>query len=1015
MNTIIKKALPFFLFSFFQLQAFSQITVPVFGTQKILNGYAREISGENIAYFSVYPDYAKMALLTRCTDGKYGIAWETAPVPDNYTNVNPYLYFSWIAAHSTGTSSGPRNFDLYINDQWVLTFTTLPKNYPPIWSFAAPDSTRMVFEFRKKDGANDAHGIMYLRVPAQKYKPGNPLRIKIVGQAQNSQDWLMTFKYSFEEKIEAEHLPFLIKSPKGIQTLLMLTALHFGSDDSLQVMVGQQSIHQFPVHNGINSFQIPVDTVSSKTNLQLQASIGKLLTVHKQITISPVTRRDIYFIPHSHNDIGYSDIQENVEQLQNKNIRDALYLADKTKNYPPGSRFVWNIESLWAVENFLSIATDTEKAQFIAAVKNKQIGLSAFYANILTGLSTPEEMKWITDYGVWLRNRYQLPVKSVMMSDIPGMSWSMVSELAKQGIRYFSNGPNFVESLPDRGDRIGATLKALGDQPFWWKSSDGKDSILLWTGAKGYSSWHGTPPGGIFDRGPKKIAAYLNELDAQKYPYSMLQWRYNIVSDNGPVDSTVPDFVKEWNEKYVSPKIILSDVNSMFEAFEKKYGHSLPVRSGDLTPYWEDGAYSTALEEAAIRLLSEKLILLEQIAHLKNVNLNSQLLYRAKRDIVMFHEHTWGSWNSISDPDNPFTIHQWEYKKRFADSAGYYTLQLENELRPLQKENNKVEVYNTTAWKRTGYAEAGIPADLNRKTLMNAAGQVVLFQKLSTGKIGFIVKEIPAKKSGEYHFSIGARHADSIFHSSYTYTTDPNTGAISKLVLNGKDWVSPNQFKGLGQAIYVKGLNPDSFFLSTINKSEWIENGPVVKKQRITCSLEGCNEIVYEITQVNGQPDVLISVTIDKKAIRDKESVHIAFPFDFTNPTVRIGMDNSFITPEKGQLYGSNKDFFSVQRWIDISDAATGVTLSCPQGALFEIGSMVNEEKINMHTKKWKDSTHSASTLFLYAMNNYWHTNYKADQTGKVTFDFTLHFHGAFNLQEAQRVGMQATQELWVQ
>jgi len=1015
MNTIIKKALPFFLFSFFQLQAFSQITVPVFGTQKILNGYAREISGENIAYFSVYPDYAKMALLTRCTDGKYGIAWETAPVPDNNTNVNPYFYFSWIAAHSTGTSSGPRNFDLYINDQWVLTFTTLPKNYPPIWSFAAPDSTRMVFEFRKKDGANDAHGIMYLRVPAQKYKPGNPLRIKIVGQAQNSQDWLMTFKYSFEEKIEAEHLPFLIKSPKGIQTLLMLTALHFGSDDSLQVMVGQQSIHQFPVHNGINSFQIPVDTVSSKTNLQLQASIGKLLTVHKQITISPVTRRDIYFIPHSHNDIGYSDIQENVEQLQNKNIRDALYLADKTKNYPPGSRFVWNIESLWAVENFLSIATDTEKAQFIAAVKNKQIGLSAFYANILTGLSTPEEMKWITDYGVWLRNRYQLPVKSVMMSDIPGMSWSMVSELAKQGIRYFSNGPNFVESLPDRGDRIGATLKALGDQPFWWKSSDGKDSILLWTGAKGYSSWHGTPPGGIFDRGPKKIAAYLNELDAQKYPYSMLQWRYNIVSDNGPVDSTVPDFVKEWNEKYVSPKIILSDVNSMFEAFEKKYGHSLPVRSGDLTPYWEDGAYSTALEEAAIRLLSEKLILLEQIAHLKNVNLNSQLLYRAKRDIVMFHEHTWGSWNSISDPDNPFTIHQWEYKKRFADSAGYYTRQLENELRPLQKDNNKVEVYNTTDWKRTGYAEAGIPADLNRKTLMNAAGQVVLFQKLSTGKIGFIVKEIPAKKSGEYHFSIGARHADSIFHSSYTYTTDPNTGAISKLVLNGKDWVSPNQFKGLGQAIYVKGLNPDSFFLSTINKSEWIENGPVVKKQRITCSLEGCNEIVYEITQVNGQPDVLISVTIDKKAIRDKESVHIAFPFDFTNPTVRIGMDNSFITPEKGQLYGSNKDFFSVQRWIDISDAATGVTLSCPQGALYEIGSMVNEEKINMHTKKWKDSAHSASTLFLYAMNNYWHTNYKADQTGKVTFDFTLHFHGAFNLQEAQRVGMQATQELWVQ
>jgi len=55
------------------------------------------------------------------------------------------------------------------------------------------------------------------------------------------------------------------------------------------------------------------------------------------------------------------------------------------------------------------------------------------------------------------------------------------------------------------------------------------------------------------------------------------------------------------------------------------------------------------------------------------------------------------------------------------------------------------------------------------------------------------------------------------------------------LVAKGKDWVSPNQFKGLGQAVYVKGLSPDSFYLTAIKKSEWLENGPVVKKQRITC------------------------------------------------------------------------------------------------------------------------------------------------------------------------------------
>jgi alpha-mannosidase len=34
----------------------------------------------------------------------------------------------------------------------------------------------------------------------------------------------------------------------------------------------------------------------------------------------------------------------------------------------------------------------------------------------------------------------------------------------------------------------------------------------------------------------------------------MVQWRYNIVSDNGPVDSTLSDFVRDWNEKYASPR-----------------------------------------------------------------------------------------------------------------------------------------------------------------------------------------------------------------------------------------------------------------------------------------------------------------------------------------------------------------------------------------------------------------------------------------------------------------------------
>ncbi len=294
-------------------------------------------------------------------------------------------------------------------------------------------------------------------------------------------------------------------------------------------------------------------------------------------------------------------------QIQNNNIWKALVLIDRTKDYPEDSRFVWNVESLWAVENFLGIASEQDKQRFIAAVKSGSIALSANYANLMTGLCTPEEMHWIVEYADSLRAWYDLPITMAMQTDVPGMSWSMVDAYAAHGIRHLSQGPNYIPDMPDGGDRIGSTLREQGDKPYWWKGTTGRDSILVWTAGQGYGGWHGYTAGAIKERGTRKIAAYMNDLAAKGYPYDMLQWRYNIVSDNGPVDSTLSDFVREWNEKYSSPRLIIANAGTMMQEFERKYGKSIPTWSGDFTPYWEDGAYSTAKEEGDVRVLSARL------------------------------------------------------------------------------------------------------------------------------------------------------------------------------------------------------------------------------------------------------------------------------------------------------------------------------------------------------------------------------------------------------------------------
>lgn len=986
----------------------AQTENPVFGKKQSINGYEKALEGESIPYFSVYSKYAKEALLTRCSDGKKVIEWETSPIPTDLKG--EYAYFTWITAYSSGTSSGVRNFDLYINDAYVLTFTTYPKQYYPYLSSTGKDSTKLVLEYKVKDRADDAHGFAYLRVPLKKYKKGSPLKLKVVGQNQNSNDWYMTFKYSFKEKIEITPFPFMLKN--GLQPL-QFTVLHFGSPTTLFVNIDGKDKEKFYVKNGFNVFEVAVNAVKENTLMQVEATLGTSLKVKTSINLKPIKSKEINLIHHAHTDIGYSHIQEDVIKIHTANVRQALELIDKTKNYPQGSRFIWNIESSWAVENFLSEASEQEKELFFTAVKNKQIEISATYANILSGLSTPEEMHWITEYSRKLRDEKGLPIKTSMLSDVPGMSWSMVPALAKYGFKYFSNGPNYVEMFPDKGDRVGHTIREQGNKAFWWKSASGKDSILMWTCGKGYSSWHELTIGAINEKGPEKIASYLNELDSINYPYSMVQWRYNIVADNGPTDSTICDFVRTWNEKYESPKLVLANVTDMFERFEKQYGKMIPTLSGDFTPYWEDGAYSTAKEESAVRELSAKFLKLEAIAKQKNIFVNSDLLYQAKRNILLFHEHTWGAWCSISRPNDDFTTHQWKYKKRFADSAEYYINKIEAAVSKPNSNPSEIKIVNTLSWTRSGYVEIICPTDFKGNVITDDKGNKIPVQKLSDNKLCFIVKDVPANSERIYKLDSKKNTTTFSFQSNLSFQIDSSSGALQTLKTANKEWVNNKQYNGLLQALYVKGFNPESFSSTSVKKIEWIENGPVVKKLRITCEMEGANNVVYEITQHSTLDHLQLSVIIDKKAIREKESVHIAFPFALPDATVRIGMDDHFISPGMEQIAGANKDFFSVQRWIDVSNKQNGVTISSPQSALFEIGDMVNEELNSYGVKTWKKETQSSSTIFSYVMNNYWHTNYKIDQDGKVRFDYYLTFHDAFDPLKAKQFGYESTQPLF--
>jgi len=1004
MKILFKKSTLLILLFLWTKLLHCQSTSKHFEKMPLISGFEKIISGEQISYFSSYPQFANRALLTRCNTGNSSISWQTSVAPMELNE--EYYCFYWLSGHSCQTSSDNRSFDLQINGKSYLTFVTpSQKNVPFIWEFNGKDSVKLIFEATQTDIHNDAFGNMYLIVPKRLLKKGKPIEIKITGEKQNSPDWFMVFKYSYNQKFDLTVTPFLKKTSNGIKQELQVQIDHIHNNiNKIEFSINDKKFIE-NVKPGYNLLKIPLDTVNKITNLDVEIKLNNKISYHYVVKQHPPSYREVNIIHHSHNDIGYSHLQKQVMEIQYQNILDALDEIDKTKGYPDESRFRWNIEISWPIEYFLAHATNHDIQRFKNAVVNKSIAIGGFYAGVLSGLSSPEELFWLTEFTDSLRSKYNFQITTAILSDIPGISWSVVDMMAKKKIRYLSNGPNYIFNLPDKGDRIGGTLKELGDKPFYWKTTTGDDSILVWTAGLGYSAFHQISKNHLKEKIKFKLISYLTELDSLNYPYESIQLRYTIKSDNGPIDKSLSDFVRNWNEEYYSPKLKISNINEVMEDFELKNGRSLPTYSGDFTPYWEDGAYSTTVEEGEVRRLSDYIQQLERLSEMNNSKQgNNFQFYNAHKFVTLFHEHTWGSWNSISAPDDPFTISQWNYKKSYIDSVKHYIQQIEKSLF-IHINNHKIlKIINTQEFTRTDYIEIDNPHKLSGNAMIDKYGNVFTVQNLKNGNICFIAKNIPPKSVNTFEFV----YIDSLVSKNMINSNckiDNITGAIKHIKVNDIDLFTTDSVFAFNQAIYITGDNPNNISQSKIISIDTVDDGAVVQTIRVNCSLKGCKSLVYEFSFYNDLKYIRLRTLIDKSAERNKESIHIAFPLKLEKPINRIGISDTFFLVNSGQIPGSNKDFYSVQRWIDVSNENTGVTYSSPQVALFEIGQLNDEQPLNGGYKKWSIKKSNSSTIFAYILNNYWTTNFKAEQSGLIYIDSYVYPHKTFNLIQSCEFG----------
>ena len=993
-----------------------------FANIKPLKGYARSIAGEKLDYNCFNP-LATSALLTRCTSGNMSIEWETGPIPADAKD--EYVYFKWIASYSTMTSAGDRSFDFFINNRKTFVIRTRSRVNEKRWSLSADDGSALTFQFVKEDAAKDANGYMYLKIPVARFKKGDPLRLKVVGEKANSSDWLMVFMYDLRTvDCEVIPLPFLTQPGDQLQQTICVAIAYLGEKGKASISLDNGKKEQKELVRGSNSFELHVPAVETPGERLVHITVDGGATETIRTTLKPVMKRTIYLLPHAHNDIGYTDIQTEVLKRHVKNIYDALDLIAKTASYPPEARFKWNIEVIWAVETFMENATEARRKEFLDALRNGSMSLEALYANVLTGIMRPEEFFRMTEYARSFKEQYGIQVTSAMISDIPGMTWNMIPALAQAGVKYFSSGPNGSYS---GGDRTGHTNRSWADRPFYWVSPSGSERILYWQAGFGYGSFFA----GISSHNVgqlsflKSFSRYFEWLDEISYPYEMIQMRHTVNGDNGTVDPDLPQFVRSWNETHVSPKMAIATTGELFREFERRYGGVLPAFTGDFTPYWEDGAASTAYELGVNRTTAEQLVQSEALAAvIAPAKYDSGAFSRVWKNVILWEEHTWGAHNSISDPDSSFAVKQWEIKQRFAIDGASGSAALRSAIAGPPARGTasaSFDVINTDSWERSDLVTLPRLQSAAGDVVTEENGQSVPSQRLSNGDLAFLARRVPplgAKRytlhAGRSSFTSNLRIAGGmISDGNLQVTLDTTTGTIShlKTIVPAVDYVDTALGRGLNEYLYVSGLDAREALTSGRASVAIRERGPLVASFVVTSDAPGCNALTREVRVVSGTGRVDVINTIDKEKVRTKEAVHVAFPFAVPEGVVRIDLGFGVIRPESDQLPGSCKDYFSAQRWVDVSNQEYGVTLTLSEAPLVEVGDL-HSELPSPRNVAWRTSQCSSPRLASYVMNNYWHTNYKADQEGVSDYHYSLIPHGLYNQAGVTRSGIERSQPL---
>jgi len=759
---------------------------------------------------------------------------------------------------------------------------------------------------------------------------------------------------------------------------------------------------------GEQRFEFLVPELSGPAPAEITLRVdGK--TISRKATFQPERKWKLFLVPHEHLDIGYTDYRGKVAELHSRNQDRMLRVLAED----PDMR--WTIDGTWIVQHYLATRKPSAQKALLDFIRKDRIGMPAQYANLMTGTASLEEMIRSTFYGYRLHQKEGTPFEYVNMTDVPSYTWSYPSILHSLGIRYFAAASN--------NDRAPILLwgKWNTKSPFWWEGPDGGKVLMSYSRQYLQLSF--------ICQLPAQAAACRQSLPTFLQAYDRASYKPDAALIFGTqVENTayVPgdsEFMKKWNATYAYPRMIMSTFPDYFHYIDKHFGSELPTVTGDGGPYWEDGEGTDARYAAIDRLNQQRALTAEKLSTIgsyvqKDVAGEQEQIRRMWQNLILYAEHTFTYWGGYSRPQSDetrgqtFSKHQYVINGR-QEIRSIVDQSLSQLADQIHMPAPAIVVFNGLNWTRGGFVETDLNDHMQIEEYpdMKVVPVEILRHGNGYNHVRFMARDVPSMGYRCYKIapapSDGASPADvtslplsnTIENQYYRVVFDPASGAIrsiydkqlNKELVNSASPYRANQYLyvtgGEGtQIVYLDKTLPEArLAIHTSHEGHVASIRKTSFGTIMTYETRGMDapHIQSQVILFDHEKKIEFVNHLDKQPVNHKEAVYFSFPFAIAHPDFNYEIQNGWVDPARDILKGGGLEWFSVRHWVRVSGPEYSVGLVPLDAPLVCLGD------INRGTWPQKFRPKNA-TVYSYALNNYWHTNFIRVQQGRYTFRYVL-------------------------